>query len=140
MQRHDRDAHLGHGGLKFFHTAERAAETVSRVHAGSVGMPKQIAMPFEVVFPKVNFNDAISLRAKPLCVERHFVLARFVDHAAGNHELSVSVFLADENLICSEDHVLKIFDGCDSFNFASTLLQNTTKLFPLSARFRSIYC
>ena len=55
-----------------------------------------------------------------------------------HHEFSVFGFLANEQLIGREHHVLETFNGFDGFNLASILLQNVTELFPLAARFRAV--
>ena len=96
-------------------------------------MPEQVAVSFEIVVAVIEFDDAIVSRAEPVSKKGHFAMTGGINHAAGYHKFSVSIFCADENLIGGEDHVFETFHGIDGFDLTSALLQNTTEDVPLAA-------
>src|SRR4051812_7403784 len=63
----------------------------------------------------------------------------WMPHAAGDHEVPVSRFFPNENLIRSEHHVFESWDGIDDMNLASILLHYATEFFPLGARFCAVH-
>ena len=140
FERNDVDSHFGHCSRKLFDASACAAKTIAGVDAGSVGMPEQVAVAFEKVAAVTDLDDAIATRLAPFDVEGDFSLSRRIHHPAGDDEVTKSRFLANEELVGGEDHILEPFDGIDRFNRASVLLQNTTEIFPLSARFRAVDC
>ena len=136
----DRNSHFGHCGRKFSIAAAGAAKTVPRIDAGAVIIPEQIAMAFEVVVWRKARSITRKLRAANHCVKYgHLAITGWMPHAAGNDELSVSCFLADENLIRGEHHVFESWDGIDDMDLAAVLLHYATESFPLGARFRAVH-
>src|SRR5579872_2295646 len=116
------NAHLRHGHREFVNSAAGAAKSVAAVNAGTVGMPYEIAVAFQIVIAKLEINDPVVTGAEPLSEIWDFALTGFVDHPAGDDEFPVSGFFADEDLIRGEDHVFETFDRIDDFDIASVLL------------------
>jgi hypothetical protein len=140
LERDYRNSHFGHGCGKLPNCAARAAESAPGVYPRSVRMPEQIAVAFQIlIWCECNIDYAEVAGAEPFYKMRNFALARRIQHATGNNESSVSWFLADKNLIGREHHIFESFDGIDGVDFTAILLQYTTEIFPLCARFYPVH-
>ena len=79
-------------------------------------MPNEIALAFEVLAGQVQFDDFVSLTAKPLHVERHFPLAGSRAHLARDNELPNFFVASHEDLVGGKNHIFEIFDGVNGFH------------------------
>src|ERR1700682_2417876 len=102
-------------------------------------MPEKVSVTLEIVVPKVNFNDPIVSPAIPIQKERHFTLARGVDHATGHHKSSDTFLVADKGLIGSENHVFQARSRVDGYDFVSAFPESGAKGLPLGTCFGTVH-
>jgi hypothetical protein len=69
MERDDRDIQFGHGMAEFFNTAQGRTKTITGIDERPVRMPKEVAMAFEVVGTKIDFDDLETVLEVPVHVK-----------------------------------------------------------------------